>query len=98
MKKEEPKRYEIDTFEKLVNVANMENIERLTIDFLSWLTYTTQIIDNARKTHPTVCKGKTYWEIIQSTFIWIDDGKNGLENVIIKNRNTGEQKTINLKK
>jgi hypothetical protein len=31
---EKPKEYNIDSFDKLINVANAENIDRLSIDLL----------------------------------------------------------------
>ena len=92
------KKYEIDTLDKLVNAANRENIERLSIDFLLWLNYVVNFIDEVRKQHPEL-KDKQNTEIInECMFKWTDDGKNDINGVEIKNKKTGEVTYVNLKK
>lgn len=92
-----PKKYEIDTLEKLINVASLENIERFSIDFFLWLHYTLDLIDKLRKEDPEGTKGKSNSEILQSIFIWIDDGKNELKHCQVKNPITGEVHEIQLR-
>lgn len=97
MKKEiKPKRYEIDSFEKLCNVINEENYERLTVDLAGWLRYITLMNKEFREKYPKECEGKTNWEIANCSFVWIDDGKNNLKEVKVTNRETGEIETIEL--
>ena len=75
-----PKRYEIETIQQLVNVSNVENFERLSVDFLLWLNYLNHI--------------KAKQDIEVEKFIWIDDGKNELKKTQITNKKTGEVTTL----
>lgn len=84
LKKDEPKRYEIKTIEQLVNVSNVENFERLSMDFLLWLNYINNWLHKFKEANPNSEQPKI------DTFIWIDDGKNELKNIQIKNTKTGE--------
>ena len=95
--KTKPKTYEIDTFEKLLNVANGSNVQNLAIDLAQWLIYCTNTIEQLREKHPELCKGKTNHEIAKCTFIWIDDGKNDLNNVKLVKKETGEVVNVKLK-
>jgi hypothetical protein len=90
----ENKTYDIDTFEKLINVVNKENFDRFTIDFLQWLHYSVDILEAIREKYPEEVKGKTNWEIAKSSFTWIDDGKNDFKSVKVTNAQTGEVKVI----
>lgn len=92
------KKYEIDTFEKLINVATSENFELLSVDLLQWLNFTISTIESIRKNNPKETEGKLNWEITKSTFIWVDDGKNDFKGATIKNENTGEIKIIKPRK
>ena len=92
------KEYEINSLERLLNVANVENFERLTIDFLSWLHHYVSVIDSMRTKHPELCKDKVNTEIMGSKFIWTDDGIVGLTSASIINTKTGEKTTTNFKK
>lgn len=85
-----PKRYEINSLDKLLNVANKENINRLSIDFLLFLNTHVNQIEAIRKQYPKECEGKTNQEIATGSFIWIDDGKNDLTGVTFKDKDTGE--------
>ncbi len=91
------KKYEINTFEKLINVVNKENFERFSIDLLQWLHYSVDVLDKVKIAHPKECKGKENWEIMQSTFIWVDDGKNDLKSAKLTNNKTGEINEIKIK-
>lgn len=93
MGKEQPKRYEIDSFDKLVNVINEENFESLTTDLVMWLGYNVQIMKGIREAEPELCKDKTNSEIAKNSFIWIDDGAHDCLSITIKNDNTGEVTT-----
>ena len=42
-------------------------------------------------------KGKLNSELAKTKFIWIDDGKNGLNEIQLKDSTTGEIKNIKLK-
>lgn len=91
------KRYEIDTFDKLINVANSENIERLSIDFLIWINSVTKMFDSIREKHPEF-KDRPNSEIAKVAFIWLDDGKNIIKEFHTKNTETGEINTFKPKK
>jgi len=93
-KKEKPKEYHIDSFNKLVNVANKENIERLSIDLILWLNRLVQVFDKLREELPEETKGKSNSEIADVSFNWIDDGKNNIHQTVIENGLTGEQTII----
>lgn len=91
------KKYDIDSFEQLVNVMNRDNFEGLTMDFLLWMGYVMQLMEESRKAFPEETKDMTNWEIAQCHFIWTDDGVNEAKSVTIKNTKTGEVTTLNLK-
>ena len=95
--KTEPKKYEIKTFENLINVVNTENFERFSIDFLLWLNYSVNMIDKLREKNKNGCKGKENWDLVHVTFNWIDDGENYLKGAKITNSKTGEVEEINFK-
>jgi hypothetical protein len=94
---ETPKRYEIDSFDKLLNVANKENVERLAVDLAGWLLYITDVIEKYKEHHPEA-KGKLNSEIVKCHFIWIDDSKHDLKGVNLTNINTGEVTEIKFDK
>ena len=84
------KKYEIDTFEKLCNIVNDENVNNLAVDLASWLLYYNNTMSLVRKKHPEL-KDKLNTEIGKASFIWIDDGKHDIVSTIVKNPATGEQ-------
>ena len=92
----ENKKYEIETLEQLVNIVNKENIERLSIDFLLWLNQVNETFESIKEKHPEH-KGKLNSELAKTKFIWIDDGKNELNEIQLKDSTTGEIKNIKLK-
>jgi len=98
MTKKSPKQYEIDSFEKLINVIDEDNFSHLTTDLLLWLNYHILFMKDLRKSLPKKTKGKTNWDLCHSTFIYIADGKHEMNKVIVKNKLTGEVRTIGLKK
>ena len=81
------KRYEIETIEQLVNLSTVENYERLGIDFLLWLNYVNQTFDKYKKDNPNSKLP------IVNKFIWIDDGKNEIKHVELRNTTNGEVTT-----
>ena len=91
---EEPKKYRIDSFEKLCNVVNDDNIGTLAIDLAQWLIFYNSVISKIRKERPNFCKGKTNWQISESEFTFIDDGKNDFVGFTSEIKETGEQITI----
>lgn len=64
MSKREIKQYEITNFTQLVNLATAENFEALAKDLTSWLAF--------------VIKAKESNIKFENTFIWHDDGENGV--------------------
>ncbi len=92
------KKYTIDSLEKLLNVINPENKDRLAVDFMSWLFYYVQLIEYYRNQSPELTKGKSNLEIAKCIFKWVDDGKTGMNKVEVTSPDTGEVKTYNLTK
>ena len=84
------KTYNIDSFEKLMNVLNDENFQRLSIDFVSWMATYLGHVNHIKKEYPKQTEGKDNWEITSSQFVWIDDGKNDLKSIELKDKSTGE--------
>jgi hypothetical protein len=90
------KKYEIETLEQLVNITTPENFERLSVDFLLWLNQVNQTFAKIKEREEY--KDKMNSDIAKVKFIWIDDGKNDLKNIQLKNTTTGEVKNIKPKK
>jgi hypothetical protein len=95
-KQMKPKEYEIDSFEKLVNVVNRENIQSLTSDITLWLMYVIETYEKIREAHPEL-KEKTNWDIAKCHFTWVDDNRNDILSTKIVNRETGEVTKIEFK-
>lgn len=92
------KRYEIDTMDKLVNVATKENYGRLAKDLLLWLYTSIDMFDRLRAKHPELANGRTNSELANVSFNWVDDGKNDLKDIVLKNNITGEVFKAKIKK
>lgn len=92
-----PKKYEIDSFEKLVNIVTEENAKRLAIDLSGWLLYIANSYEQMRKDYPKSTKGKLNSEIAKASFIWIDDNEHVMRGTKIINNDTGEIKYYNEK-
>lgn len=90
MEKQQPKKYHIDSFEKLCNAVNEENAERLAVDLAGWIIGYAKFVSEIRKKHPKECKRKRNSSIVKASFIWTDDGKNEVTGIIITNEATGE--------
>jgi len=88
------KRYKITTFEQIQNVITSENKIRFLVDLASYLMSYADMCEATRKNHPDETKGKQNTEIIESHFIWIDDGKEGVTHIEVTNKKTGETKII----
>jgi hypothetical protein len=84
------KEYQIDSFEKLINVMNDDNINNLFFDLGKWLIYTNHLAKEIRKKYPEETKGKLNSEIMECSFLWTDDGKNDWKGVEMINTDTGE--------
>lgn len=97
MTPQEPKVYEIDSFEKLCNVINRENFESLTTDLVLWLGYHVAYVEQVRKDLPNT-KDKSNWDLAKSSFIWTNDGKHDLTGVKVKNQLTGEVREFKFNK
>ena len=85
-----PKEYHIDSFEKLINVANSKNVENLASDLIGWLMFSEKIVSQIREQYPEETKGKKNSELMICSFIWVDDNKTDFIGVNIENRTTGE--------
>lgn len=85
-----PKEYNIDSFERLINVVNSENVVNLSSDLVGWLMFCEKMISEVREKYPNETKGKKNSEIIKCSFIWVDDKKNDFLGVNCENRDTGE--------
>ena len=83
-------RYEIHTFEQLLNVVNTENSQRLAIDLGAWLMWYAKVMEKMREQNPVETEGKLNWEIATCGFTWIDDGKHGVNSVSVKDPRTGK--------
>jgi len=90
------KKYEIETLEQLVNITTPDNFERLSIDFLLWLNQVNQTFAKLKEREEY--KDKINSDIAKVKFIWIDDGKNELKSMQLKNTTTGEVTTVKPKK
>lgn len=90
-------KYKIDSFERLCNIANTENIERLVIDMAHWLNSYVQLMDKLRKEYPKETEGKSNTEIALTSFTWVDDGKTAVLGANIVNAATGELHEIRIK-
>lgn len=95
MKDLQIKKYHIDSFEKLCNVVNNENIERILPDLAQWLVLYADALNNLRIDQPKLCKDKTNWQLAKGAFIWHDDGKNDFKGITLHNESTGEITNIN---
>ena len=99
MSKRKPtgKRYSIDSFDKLCNLMNKDNFDSISIDMMHWMWFNVNWMDKFRKEYPKLAKGKTNQEIAKTSFIWIDDGKEGLTEIKSENILNGEIKTYKIK-
>lgn len=88
------KQFEINSFEKLCNVIDEDNFDSLTLDLIMWLAHHVKMMKSLRKDLPKKDKSKTNWELLKTTFIWIDDGEHEIKEVVLKNEDTGEVKTF----
>ncbi len=88
----EPKTYEIETLNQLINVVTPENIERLSTDLIGWLYYCNQFFTEIKKKDEY--KDKLNSEISEVKFVWVDDGENLLLDAKIINTKTGEVRIL----
>lgn len=91
------KTYEIKSFEQLVNIINKDNFANLGMDFIKWAEFVALMAEEIRKDLPEYEKQKSNWELMNPSFIWIDDGKNDLDKCQMKVKETGEIITVSLK-
>ena len=87
---EEPKKYQIDSWEKLLNVVNKDNFDGFIVDLANYLHFYVSSIEDVREKYPAETENVMNCEIMQSSFLWINDGKNDLNAVDIVNAKTGE--------
>lgn len=79
------KKYEIDTFEKFLNVVNEENFDRILTDFAEFVGAYLQLCKNSNR------KSKLNSDRLKfKSFTWIDDGKLGIKYIDVTNAKTGE--------
>jgi hypothetical protein len=98
MSNQEPKRFNIDSFERLLNVLTLDNLQCLSIDIVEWMAMYISLIEKTRKENPESTEGKSNWELIQATFVYIDDGESGIKYTQLTNKSTGEITIIEVKK
>ena len=87
----EKKEYNIDSFEKLLNIMDEDNFENLLIDFAKFCSSYLAYVKGFRDKYPKETKNKHNSQILKVRgFTWIDDGKHELRFVKIENVFTGE--------
>ena len=90
MSRKKPDTYNIDTFEKLLNVVNADNAPRLAVDLGQWLVFYAHAIAKMREQNISETAGLSNCEIARSVFHWIDDGKNEFQGYTVADPNTGK--------
>lgn len=86
--KKKIKKYEIDTFEKFLNVINEDNFDRFIYDFAEFVGCYLQLCKTAKGDSKDV---KLNSELVKfKSFCWIDDGKMGIKYINMINNKTGE--------
>jgi len=81
----------------LQNIITPENEKRLLVDFMSYWLHYADSIQKIREAMPNETKGVLNTEIMESYFIWVDDGIEGLTHVEIIKKETGEKITLKRK-
>jgi hypothetical protein len=90
MSKKKTVTYDIDTFNKLLNVVNTENVGRFAYDLAQYLAFYAGAVAKVRDLHPSETEGLTNTELIRSHFKWIDDGKNDFKGYEVTDPKTGK--------
>lgn len=93
----EPKIYEIESLEQLVNIVTPENIDRLSVDFLLWLNTVNNIFANFKASNEDK-RGLNNSDIAAAKFIWIDDNKHEIDSYILVDTTTGDIEEIKAKR
>lgn len=75
------KTYEVKTLEDLLNVVNVENVDRLADDVRIWLKDYAMMVSLARALCPDA--GTKNTDYMEAGFEWTDDGKNEITNTCI---------------
>ena len=97
MSKKKPKKYRIDSFERLINVATPENVDRLAVDLCMWLKYHIAVVEKLKETQPELKDLPNYY-IAPGHMIWVDDEKHDHLNTIVTDPITGEVREYKMKK
>jgi hypothetical protein len=84
------KTYKIETIAEMLDVVNKENFEDIMKDFLGFVDYTIQMLDNFRNNNPNYKNFKNSEILEKIIFEWTDDGINKLTEVRLTNPKTGE--------
>jgi len=87
------KRYEIKTFDQLINVATVDNLDMIACDFYIWLNTVVHAMKDFKEKNPKFAH-KPNSKIVKVGFTWIDDGKNDMNGVTLTNTTTGEERMI----
>ena len=94
MDQDESKKYEFDKLHQLGFIVNDDNIERLSIDLLSWLHYVNEFYKAFKEKNPDKAHLQNS-QIGKFNFIWIDDQNAGVLNHLeVTNKITGEKTII----
>ncbi|MCR9066279.1 MAG: hypothetical protein NXI00_20070 [Cytophagales bacterium] len=90
-KKNNSKKYKLDTLQQMMNVVNKDNLDCFIADFKSWFEIYLDQVNLLKELLPKgVADGLPNSEIVNCEFIWVDDGKNDLLHATIQNPITGE--------
>jgi len=94
----ESKEYIIDNFDKLANIVNEKNAEKLAVDLANMLVMYQKYITLVRNERPKETKGKKNTQIAKLAFTWFDDGKNDVLGLDFVDKKTGEITKIRYEK
>lgn len=86
------RKFEIATFDQLINAANAENVDRVATDLALWLKQVIQMFSQMKLKHPQL-KDVPNSQIAKVKFNWIDDGIIGCTSTVIRDELTGEVHT-----
>ena len=87
------KTYEIKTLDQLMNVATVENLDMLNLDFYVWMHKVVHFLKDFKEKNPKYAN-KLNSKIVKVSFVWTDDGKNMDLGINLKSSTTGEMANI----
>jgi hypothetical protein len=81
--------YEIDSFQKMLNVANKDNFEDLTNCFFKYMMFHVLMKDECKDLEDLTLSGFDAY-ILGNGFIWTDDGETRMDVLRVKDPDTGK--------